>query len=568
MKKLMSLAVLAALLCAVGFAAAASACLPLKQQTESKAATSFGAPYNNGPASEPAGTINSWRYTGNGTLNYKFTVDPGSTVTSATLRMKNSVNSGSSVVGSLVVNGSATTGHTLGTLNAGTYAEKTWNVGPLGPGTHTIGVRGSSIDAAQNDKMFTDWVQLNGTNGTPPPADTDGDGVPDSTDQCPTVSGPASNNGCPVPTNTWSWNADNPQVTVQPGDDIDQKINGAPANAVVKVHAGTYSASTELLPANGVKLRAEPGTFTLIGERAYEVEPAVTINVTHTQDNGMAASPGLEVRGFELTGVNPPFVDTGSGSCAGIGSFVRGGPGNNENLYEYNEFHDNASVGISNVQGRVLRNEAFNNTTNIQFLGCNAGAFKGSVEFEAGYNYVHDEDGNGIWCDNGCENVPSQVNGAWFHDNVTVRNGSAGMRIEEMPDINPSSDPLAISALVENNISAANAQLTGRADIHVHDSAKTLVRNNSVGAPQTISGIGTVSLGTGNNVGLRASDSCRTDRPDLGDPRYGPVEFRDNDLNGSILSVEEQRYNQNDVIVSGNTEVGQFRLEGSASGCG
>ena len=33
----------------------------------------------------------------------------------------------------------------------------------------------------------------------PPPVDTDGDGVPDSSDQCPTQPGPASNNGCPVP---------------------------------------------------------------------------------------------------------------------------------------------------------------------------------------------------------------------------------------------------------------------------------------------------------------------------------------------------------------------------------
>lgn len=32
----------------------------------------------------------------------------------------------------------------------------------------------------------------------PPPVDTDGDGVPDTEDSCPTVIGPASNNGCPV----------------------------------------------------------------------------------------------------------------------------------------------------------------------------------------------------------------------------------------------------------------------------------------------------------------------------------------------------------------------------------
>lgn len=32
----------------------------------------------------------------------------------------------------------------------------------------------------------------------PPPADRDGDGVPDATDQCPDDPGPATNNGCPV----------------------------------------------------------------------------------------------------------------------------------------------------------------------------------------------------------------------------------------------------------------------------------------------------------------------------------------------------------------------------------
>jgi hypothetical protein len=33
----------------------------------------------------------------------------------------------------------------------------------------------------------------------PPPPDGDADGVPDSTDQCPSQPGPASNNGCPIP---------------------------------------------------------------------------------------------------------------------------------------------------------------------------------------------------------------------------------------------------------------------------------------------------------------------------------------------------------------------------------
>ena len=39
-------------------------------------------------------------------------------------------------------------------------------------------------------------------NGCPEETDTDGDGVPDSTDECDNEEGPASNNGCPVATDT------------------------------------------------------------------------------------------------------------------------------------------------------------------------------------------------------------------------------------------------------------------------------------------------------------------------------------------------------------------------------
>ena len=41
-------------------------------------------------------------------------------------------------------------------------------------------------------------------NGCPStaPLDSDGDGTPNSSDNCPAVAGPASNGGCPVATNT------------------------------------------------------------------------------------------------------------------------------------------------------------------------------------------------------------------------------------------------------------------------------------------------------------------------------------------------------------------------------
>ena len=45
------------------------------------------------------------------------------------------------------------------------------------------------------------WIIMGALVGDPvvlPPADVDGDGIPDATDNCPTQAGPASNGGCPV----------------------------------------------------------------------------------------------------------------------------------------------------------------------------------------------------------------------------------------------------------------------------------------------------------------------------------------------------------------------------------
>ena len=52
-----------------------------------------------------------------------------------------------------------------------------------------------NADASPATRTFTPSGDDEGTDG-------DGDGIPDATDQCPTQPGPASNNGCPLPTAT------------------------------------------------------------------------------------------------------------------------------------------------------------------------------------------------------------------------------------------------------------------------------------------------------------------------------------------------------------------------------
>jgi hypothetical protein len=430
-------------------------------------------------------------------------------------------------------------------VDAATYTQFTVDGPDLAAGLHTIGIK--SVNTGAGHILKVDKLTLQDGGTVQPPPDPD------------------------PPTNTWDWTPSAADVVVRPGDDIDAKLNAAPAGAYVAVYSDadgeyTYTASTEIRPASNVKLHAQPGTFETVGGKAVKPNPAVHIAVTHRGDNGMRGWPGMVVRGFDLSGVNPSFTDTGSGSCSGIGSFIAGGGGDANSLYEYNRIHDNGSVGISNVEGRVLRNEFFNNTTNLEFLGCNAGGVKGSVEFEAGFNYVHNEDGNGIWCDNGCENEPLRgANGAWLHDNVIVDIGSGGIRAEELPDVNPDlPNPQDIDVTIEDNIIGGASQLTGRADIHVQDSSNVTVQDNQVGV-RDVAGHGAVPA-PGNGVGIRASDSCRSDRPNTGDPKYGPVRIISNDVNGTVLKVEEARYKAGDIILTGNTEVGTVHQEGGAEG--
>jgi hypothetical protein len=76
----------------------------------------------------------------------------------------------------------------------------------LSPGlkVHTFPVRNARYVRIVGDQRATPWgislwdVRVFGATSSPP-SDGDGDGVPDSTDQCPSQPGPASNGGCPSP---------------------------------------------------------------------------------------------------------------------------------------------------------------------------------------------------------------------------------------------------------------------------------------------------------------------------------------------------------------------------------
>jgi len=111
------------------------------------------------------------------------------------VRSRNSYQSRASATINIVVEGAAQTAKTIA-ATATTYQDRSWGMN-LGPGTHTIGVRGSNLSGAR--RLYSDRLVLSG-DITVTVTDTDGDGVSDSIDACPTQAGTSTNKGCPVST--------------------------------------------------------------------------------------------------------------------------------------------------------------------------------------------------------------------------------------------------------------------------------------------------------------------------------------------------------------------------------
>jgi len=86
------------------------------------------------------------------------------------------------------------------------------------------------------------WVIMGALVGAPvvlPPADTDKDGIPDATDNCPTQAGPANNNGCPVVVIPVTGPAPQAQVIERAVTKTITQVIPGPAGAVL----GTTSSS-------------------------------------------------------------------------------------------------------------------------------------------------------------------------------------------------------------------------------------------------------------------------------------------------------------------------------------
>src|SRR5215208_203720 len=322
-------------------------------------------------------------------------------------------------------------------------------------------------------------------------------------------------------------------VQVNPANDLDAIVNADPrdtattfcVNANSDGTTATYNISETLRLRDGDRLIGQTGETVIRGPATYGV-PKVEIRSSGSPDQIIAAvGKNIEIQWVDIAGAVGKTTTTGQ-PLTGTGAGITAGSADGGFLVQYAVIHGNDAGGILNAKGRILNSEFYDNTQNPDFLGFNASAVKGTTEFEAAYNYVHNEQGNGIWCDVGCKYDPVRANGFWAHHNLTVDNERSGIRYEHSPKgLATGVHGTEPTALIEENEVHGNSYGANRGGISVLDGQNALIRHNVFGEA-TIAGV-EYRANAPRPGAVKASDWGRSSRTDLWN-----VDIVDNVLNG------------------------------------
>jgi len=338
-------------------------------------------------------------------------------------------------------------------------------------------------------------------------------------------------------------------VPIACGQDIDRTINGddrsTPSRFVLGANCSPFVASATIVPSNGDEVAcAVAPTFVQVipasdpTQAAFDPTTKCTVKGSASVENvfrpigkgGTTATVRFE--GIKITGGNYTG-STGSGAAIAEGSMT------NTSSHYGIEVMDNEAAGILSAKGTFERVEFTNNTLVSGALGVIGAGIKARNEVEVKNSYVHDTQGNGIWCDNYCEDAPTTTHphGFWVHHNLVVNNDRAGIRFERVGDISTAGE-----ALIEYNEVHGNSTHENRGGISVRDAQNATIQNNLFGKVT----IGGVTYDPNDRAAIIASDSGRSSRPNLLN-----IDIVNNTLNGEIIKGCELR--DEIVYCSGNT---------------
>jgi Right handed beta helix region len=312
-----------------------------------------------------------------------------------------------------------------------------------------------------------------------------------------------------------------PFIECSEGDDIDQVINNDPKTTATRfeLEAGcTFVASETIVPSDGDVVACEVDPVFTSRFPAFDPTTKCTVAGNSSVENvfrpigqgGTTAT--VHFRGITITGGNY----TGS---SGSGAAIAEGSMTNRSTHYGIEVMDNGAAGILSAKGTFERVEFTDNTNDPDALSVIGAGLKARNEVEVKNSYVHETQGNGLWCDGGCVNStdhPNGSNGFWVHDNLVVDNDRAGIRYENSTN----------AALIEDNEVHGNSYRAKRGGISVHDAQDAVVRNNVFGR-KAIAG---VTYEANAVAAIRCSDSGRSGRPNLQNVQIGA-----NVLNGETI---------------------------------
>jgi hypothetical protein len=312
-------------------------------------------------------------------------------------------------------------------------------------------------------------------------------------------------------------------VVVPCGQDLDAVVNADDPTIGTRfqlVGPCTYSVDTMMELNEGDELAGPQGTFI---ERypAFDPEPTVTIVGGADVPNVIRANGTVRLEWVKIVGGTGKYSPDGS-PLAGTGSALAMGTASNTSSLYAVHITGTDAAGITNARGTFERIELDDTTQDPNFLGFTGSGLKATNEVEVRNSYVHDNQGNGLWCDVYCHDSLEHPNGFWVHDNLVVDNGRAGIRFEEVGEVADSGE-----ALIENNEVHQNSQEFSRGGIEIRDARNALVRNNVFGA-KSIAEVAYLPNASG--LAIRATDSGRSDRPDLRN-----VDIGANVLNGETI---------------------------------
>lgn len=306
-------------------------------------------------------------------------------------------------------------------------------------------------------------------------------------------------------------------VDVYPGQDLDAKANAAPAGATIAVHAGTYTVNQPIQLEAGQTLTGDVGTVTSVG-------PA---NVPHpvTYVKGVSGSSMTTMLKASGDPVTVSWLDLNAQYTQKAINGLGGGPGL---TMDHVVVHGAPASGIGQYRGSVIDSELYNNGTNpTKFDGTVAGV-KCNYACEVAHSYVHNNPGNGIWCDVGCQYVAAlDGKGFYVHGNVSGDNGRHGIFFENAPrPCYGSNNPCnggdeRVRALITDNFVYGN----GKSGISCSDSWNCEVASNAIG--RTVGGV------LDHNAGNDGIEMHSSNDPSRGTQKNARI--HDNALNGETM---------------------------------